>query len=289
MSLCSTTLIGSSGLERSYNSSKATSSLPASSLALKVNSIWTSILLSVAVNVKSFSTGFPSISSCAFSDFIICQPLSWYCVPVSRPSKVTVSTIVTSLLALMVFSPVALSLAVVCIVMIRSVIVTVCPSSSMSLCSAILIGSSGFVTSYNSSKVTSSLPASSLALKVNSIWTSILLSVAVNVRSFSTGFPSTSNCVFSAFIICQPLSWYFVPFFRPSKVTVSTIVTFLPATIDFSPVALSAAVVWIVISGSYSSVSVPKSITVLFLETTTSKAGISVIPLLESQRNSSIV
>lgn len=81
----------------------------------------------------------------------------------------------------------------------------------------------------------------------------------------------------------------FVPFFRPSKVTVSTIVTLLPATIDFSPVALSAAVVWIVISGSYSSVSVPKSITVLFLETTTSKAGISVIPLLESQRNSSIV
>ena len=81
----------------------------------------------------------------------------------------------------------------------------------------------------------------------------------------------------------------FVPFFRPSKLTVSTIVTLLPATIDFSPVALSAAVVWIVISGSYSSVSVPKSITVLFLETTTSKAGISVIPLLESQRNSSIV
>ena len=76
---------------------------------------------------------------------------------------------------------------------------------------------------------------------------------------------------------------------RPSKGTVSTIVTLLPATIDFSPVALSAAVVWIVISGSYSSVSVPKSITVLFLETTTSKAGISVIPLLESQRNSSIV
>ena len=37
----------------------------------------------------------------------------------------------------------------------------------------------------------------------------------------------------------------FVPFFRPSKVTVSTIVTLLPATIDFSPVALSAAVVWI--------------------------------------------
>ena len=103
------------------------------------------------------------------------------------------------------------------------------------------------------------------------------------------GFPSINSCAFSDFIICQPLSWYCVPVSRPSKVTVSTIVTFLPATIDFSPVALSAAVVWIVISGSYSSVSVPKSITVLFFETTTSKAGISVIPLLESQRNSSIV
>ena len=44
-----------------------------------------------------------------------------------------------------------------------SLIVTVCPSSLMSLCSATLIGSSGLVTSYNSSKVTSSLPASSLA------------------------------------------------------------------------------------------------------------------------------
>ena len=35
-----------------------------------------------------------------------------------------------------------------------SVIVTVCPLSLMSLCSATLIGSSGFVTSYNSSNVT---------------------------------------------------------------------------------------------------------------------------------------
>ena len=43
---------------------------------------------------------------------------------------------------------------------------------------------------------------------------------------------------------------YGQPFVSPSKVTVSTIVTLLPATIDFSPVALSAAVVWIEISGS---------------------------------------
>ena len=50
-----------------------------------------------------------------------------------------------------------------------SLTVTVCPLSLMSLCSATLIGSSGFVTSYNSSNVTSSFPASSLALNVNAI------------------------------------------------------------------------------------------------------------------------
>ena len=47
------------------------------------------------------------------------------------------------------------------------------------------------------------------------------------------------------------------------------IVTSLPATIDFSP-SLPVAVVWIEISFSYSSVSVPKSTVTLFLDTTIS-------------------
>jgi hypothetical protein len=39
MSLCSATFVGSSGLDKSYNSSNVTSSLPASSLALNVKAI----------------------------------------------------------------------------------------------------------------------------------------------------------------------------------------------------------------------------------------------------------
>ena len=181
MSLCSATLIGLSGLVTSYNSSKVTSSLPPSSEALNINSIWTSILESSAVKVRSFSTRLPFTRSSAFSDFTISQPLRVYFTPFSKPSKVTVSTIVTLSSTSIVFSPVALSVAIVCIVMIRSVIVTVCPSSSMSLCSATFVGSSGLDKSYNSSNVTRSFPASSLALNVKAIWTSMLESFAVKV------------------------------------------------------------------------------------------------------------
>ena len=53
--------------------------------------------------------------------------------------------------------------------------------------------------------------------------------------------------------------------------------------------SLLVAVVWIVISFSYSSVSVPKSTTTLFLEMTISNGGISLKPLLLSQRNSSMM
>ena len=51
MSLCSATFVGSSGLDKSYNSSNVTRSFPASSLALNVKAIWTSMLESFAVKV----------------------------------------------------------------------------------------------------------------------------------------------------------------------------------------------------------------------------------------------
>ena len=79
-----------------------------------------------------------------------------------------------------------------------------------------------------------------------------------------------------------------MPFFKPSNFTVSIIVTSFPARIVFSP-SLLVAVVWIEISFSYSSVNVPKSMTRLFLDTTTSNGGISSKPLLLSERNSSMI